>query len=192
MVLWHKVVNIAKGEASIENEGKLMSDRPPLLSPIPLEDEDTELYWLFASYIGGLIIEWGRLERAIDILIFKDVHGRRSSPFNKVPGDFSAKLKLLPKIFAQRAKMHPAGEWLEKISPRIMEIKENRDTLVHGYFGSIAGSPPAISLSRRRFRAAREAKYSLTLSELDFQKLINDLRSINQYISLAMLASVTS
>lgn len=164
-----------------------MSDDPPQTTD-PADDLGESLYWLFASYIGGLIIEWGQLERAIDITIFAEFYDpKRRGTVKNVPGDFSKKINLITKIINEYDKTHQTGDWIEEVIPRIMEIKAIRDTLVHGYFGSITGSPPAIKLHRIRFKKIKETVHKISLSELEFQMIINDLRHINRRMSFMRL-----
>lgn len=167
-----------------------MADNEGLCGTIPhLGDIDAELFWHLASYVGGLMIEWGRLERAIDLIAFYGFQWRRRNGCEgKAPGDFSGKLKVLPEILAESEQTKGAIKWVEKQIPRILEIKVARDTLVHGYFGSVSDNPATITFNRRRFRHAHESRHSLSLSEADFRGIIKDVRFIEGHLAMYVVA----
>ena len=166
-----------------------MKEQDPQAIIPHLGDADGELFWHLASYVGGLIIEWGRLERAIDLIVFNAFQRRRRSGLQaRVPGDFTGKLEILPTILEGRGQTRQGVGWMKNKIPRILEIKETRDTLVHGYFGSVADDPATISFNRRRFRQAREGWHSLLISESEFRSIINDIRILNEYLAMYVFA----
>jgi hypothetical protein len=131
-------------------------------STYPHDPNSVDFLWL----IGRIVIEWSRVERAVDIALMS---GRAFIPDHFKPGPpFSLpnKLKALRALCLKIPDLAERSSWIENCINDLLIVAEDRHTIIHGFFHGISGEDePRIYFRRasplsdepgKRFLATRQ------------------------------------
>ena len=143
----------------------------------------------FLILIGRIVIGWSRIERAIDLALVQ----RRSlipKHFEKGPP-----ISLDPKMRAFRAlcKQIPAFEkmqpWIEGRITELLELAQQRHTIIHGFFHGVSGEPEPQIYFRRATPLSGDAGHRLIATRAELEVFLERLRKLDfDFIGLMLTA----
>jgi hypothetical protein len=146
----------------------------------------------FYAAIGRLMVMWGKLEGAMDMLAYSARTIISKDPYSEGPrAGMNRKIRALRKAFRSHPSHANNQVFIRSVLLGILKASKKRNAIVHGICHGFLSDPSRIEFHILRFvpgDARRESVARFTLAELD--ELTQTVRNLDQSLPLLLFSTM--
>jgi hypothetical protein len=146
------------------------SERPPAYDEVSTD---------FLVLIGRIVIEWSRIERALDIAL-ASVHGKAHWPFAK-------KIGMLRELCKQMPSLAQHLTWIATRLDEVLELAKYRNTIIHGFFHGVSSEDEPQIYFRRATPLTGEPGHRVLATRAELEEIIQKIKKADFDFMIVMI-----